>query len=284
MGVATLIFPADVQEEKAVPSPPRMHGSVYSSVGYSRPRVIPQDVRPAPRAADPQRGREGRDARRPGRTRRHGRTRRVRGQARRRRGEGAARPQRPARRPAVRHRADRAPRLARELRNDGGLRHAAHDRHELPVLGMASEGGPGEVRADRPRRPACRDALPGRRSARRRREGDAARVAAAARAQGGAKLARERRGASHRVVACRGGPRDDGGRPDQSAARDLGALPAAARQRDSRRRFRLVHELVGADAEAEAWQRWRRSRGPSRRWGRARRMRSPRSSRTPTGR
>ncbi|MFL5934886.1 MAG: thiamine pyrophosphate-binding protein, partial [Gaiellaceae bacterium] len=44
MGVATLIFPADVQEEKAVPSPPRMHGSVYSSVGYSRPRVVPQDV------------------------------------------------------------------------------------------------------------------------------------------------------------------------------------------------------------------------------------------------
>ena len=43
-GVATLIFPADVQEEKAVPSPPRMHGSVYSSVGYSRPRVVPQDV------------------------------------------------------------------------------------------------------------------------------------------------------------------------------------------------------------------------------------------------
>src|SRR3954465_4804273 len=43
-GVATVIFPADVQEEKAVPSPPRMHGAVYSSVGYSRPRVVPRDV------------------------------------------------------------------------------------------------------------------------------------------------------------------------------------------------------------------------------------------------
>jgi len=43
-GVATVIFPADVQEEKAVPSPPRMHGSVYSSVGYARPRVVPYDV------------------------------------------------------------------------------------------------------------------------------------------------------------------------------------------------------------------------------------------------
>src|SRR3954465_11810303 len=43
-GVATVIFPGDVQEEKAVPSPPRMHGAVYSSVGYSRPRVVPRDV------------------------------------------------------------------------------------------------------------------------------------------------------------------------------------------------------------------------------------------------
>jgi pyruvate dehydrogenase (quinone) len=41
-GVTTLIFPNDVQEEKAVESPPREHGAVYSSVGYSPPRVIPQ--------------------------------------------------------------------------------------------------------------------------------------------------------------------------------------------------------------------------------------------------
>src|ERR687887_7150 len=40
-GVTTIIFPNDVQEEKAVESPPRMHGSVYTSVGYSRPRVLP---------------------------------------------------------------------------------------------------------------------------------------------------------------------------------------------------------------------------------------------------
>jgi len=40
-GVTTLIFPNDVQEEKAVASPPREHGAVYSSVGYSPPRVIP---------------------------------------------------------------------------------------------------------------------------------------------------------------------------------------------------------------------------------------------------
>jgi pyruvate dehydrogenase (quinone) len=41
--VCTLIFPNDVAEEKAVESPPRAHGSVYSSVGYSRPRVLPQE-------------------------------------------------------------------------------------------------------------------------------------------------------------------------------------------------------------------------------------------------
>src|SRR4051812_7871018 len=42
-GVSTLIFPNDVAEEKAVESPPRVHGSVYSSVGYTRPRVLPQE-------------------------------------------------------------------------------------------------------------------------------------------------------------------------------------------------------------------------------------------------
>jgi len=41
--VATLIFPGDVQEEPAVESPPRMHGALFSSPGYSRPRVIPSE-------------------------------------------------------------------------------------------------------------------------------------------------------------------------------------------------------------------------------------------------
>jgi pyruvate dehydrogenase (quinone) len=41
-GVSTLIFPNDVQEEKAVPNPPREHGAVFSSVGYTQPRVLPQ--------------------------------------------------------------------------------------------------------------------------------------------------------------------------------------------------------------------------------------------------
>jgi pyruvate dehydrogenase (quinone) len=41
--VTCVIVPADVQEMDAVPSPPRMHGAVYSSIGYSRPRVVPKD-------------------------------------------------------------------------------------------------------------------------------------------------------------------------------------------------------------------------------------------------
>jgi pyruvate dehydrogenase (quinone) len=47
--VATLIFPNDVQEMDAVPSPPRSHGAVFSSVGYRRPRTVPypEDVRRA---------------------------------------------------------------------------------------------------------------------------------------------------------------------------------------------------------------------------------------------
>jgi pyruvate dehydrogenase (quinone) len=42
-GVATVIIPEDIQESEAVPSPPKMHGAVYSSVGWSRPRVLPDE-------------------------------------------------------------------------------------------------------------------------------------------------------------------------------------------------------------------------------------------------
>jgi pyruvate dehydrogenase (quinone) len=41
--VCTIIVPNDVAELDAVESPPRTHGSVYSSVGYRRPRVLPQE-------------------------------------------------------------------------------------------------------------------------------------------------------------------------------------------------------------------------------------------------
>jgi pyruvate dehydrogenase (quinone) len=39
--VTCIIVPADVQEMDAVSSPPRAHGSIYSSVGYSAPKVVP---------------------------------------------------------------------------------------------------------------------------------------------------------------------------------------------------------------------------------------------------
>jgi len=43
-GVATIIIPEDVQESDAVPSPPREHGAVYTSVGLTTPRVIPPET------------------------------------------------------------------------------------------------------------------------------------------------------------------------------------------------------------------------------------------------
>jgi pyruvate dehydrogenase (quinone) len=42
--VTCIIVPADIQEMDAVPSPPRAHGSIYSSVGYSAPRVVPAEA------------------------------------------------------------------------------------------------------------------------------------------------------------------------------------------------------------------------------------------------
>lgn len=42
--VTCIIFPNDVQELDAVETPPRKHGTVHSGLGYSFPRVIPQDV------------------------------------------------------------------------------------------------------------------------------------------------------------------------------------------------------------------------------------------------
>ena len=50
-GVSTVIIPEDVQEEDAQPSPPKEHGAVFSSVGWSRPRVLPDEAELA-RAAD----------------------------------------------------------------------------------------------------------------------------------------------------------------------------------------------------------------------------------------
>jgi len=49
--VAVIIVPEDVAESPAVESPPREHGAVYSSVGWSQPRVLPNEAE-LQRAAD----------------------------------------------------------------------------------------------------------------------------------------------------------------------------------------------------------------------------------------
>jgi pyruvate dehydrogenase (quinone) len=41
--VTCLIFPNDVQEMQAVPSPPRKHGTTFSGIGYSAPHVVPKE-------------------------------------------------------------------------------------------------------------------------------------------------------------------------------------------------------------------------------------------------
>jgi pyruvate dehydrogenase (quinone) len=41
--VTAIIIPNDVQEAEAVPTPPHVHGTVHSGVGYVRPRVLPRD-------------------------------------------------------------------------------------------------------------------------------------------------------------------------------------------------------------------------------------------------
>jgi pyruvate dehydrogenase (quinone) len=39
--VATIVVPEDVQEDDAMEAPPRSHGSVYSSIGFVAPEVVP---------------------------------------------------------------------------------------------------------------------------------------------------------------------------------------------------------------------------------------------------
>ena len=41
--VTCVVIPHDVQQKPAEPSPPREHGTMHSSVGFTRPRVLPHD-------------------------------------------------------------------------------------------------------------------------------------------------------------------------------------------------------------------------------------------------
>ena len=82
--VTCLIIPNDVAAMEAVETPPRAHGTIHSSLGYSPPTIVPSPGRSAPRRRGAERRREGRDAGRRGRARRGGRGRRGRRAARRR--------------------------------------------------------------------------------------------------------------------------------------------------------------------------------------------------------
>ena len=113
--VTCIIVPADVQEMDAVPSPPRAHGSVFSSVGYAAPKVVPKDADLGRAAEVLNAGKQGRDGGRRRRARGDRRGHRGRRDPRRRRRQGAARPRRGAGRPALRHRPDGPARHAAEL-------------------------------------------------------------------------------------------------------------------------------------------------------------------------
>ncbi|MBV9998270.1 MAG: thiamine pyrophosphate-requiring protein [Verrucomicrobia bacterium] len=41
--VTCIIIPTDVQEADAVPEPPQVHGSVHTGVGFTSPRIVPND-------------------------------------------------------------------------------------------------------------------------------------------------------------------------------------------------------------------------------------------------
>ena len=84
----------------------------------------------------------------------------------------SARPSSPTTRPYH----DRRPRPARHApvrEGDGGVRHPAAGRHQLPVHELPAQAGPGEGRPDRPRSATARPPLPDRHRPRRRRAGDA---------------------------------------------------------------------------------------------------------------
>ncbi len=156
---------------------------------------------------------------------------RDRRQARRRRRQGAQRQGCAPGRPALRHRLDRPARDEAQLRDDHRLRHAADDRHELPLRRVAAGAGRRPRRADRHRRQAHRHALPARGLARRRLDRHAARAPAAHRAQAGPLLARGDRGRGRALVGDPRRPRDaEDRRWDQPHARLPRAQPATARQ------------------------------------------------------
>ena len=184
-----LIFPSDVLE---LPYEPPGHAfkQVPSSLGVAPPRPSRRTTPPCrPRPTSSTRAARSRCSSARARAAASTSSPRLR-PAGRRGGEGAAGQGRAARRPALRHRLDRAARHDPVLPDDDGLRHAAHRRFELPVHPVPARVRPGAGDPDRPVRQVDRDALPVRAEPRRRRQGHPAGADPAAAAQGRPVVAR----------------------------------------------------------------------------------------------
>ena len=114
----------------------------------------------------------------------------------------------------------------------------------MPYSQFLPEFGQGPGRPDRPRRHVDRDALPDRGQPRRRRRRDAPGAPAAPVRPDGPRVAREDRGRRRRLVGDDGAPGDAGREAGQPDADRVGALGAAAAQRDRRGRLGLRRQLV----------------------------------------
>ena len=215
-----VIVPKDVQEMSAVETPPHAHDTVHTSAGYSPPRVLPAESE-IKRAADILNAGEkvailvgagAKDA--------LDEVLFVQDLHGRRDREGAPRACGRPRRPPVRDRPDRPPRIQAELGHDDGLRHAAHDRLVVPLFGVSSEGGKGARGADRHRPEADRDSVPDGGQPRRRREAHARRARTVLEAEDGARVGEGDRRKRRRVVAADGRPgtRRRPGRSTRSAS------------------------------------------------------------------
>ena len=214
-----IIIPADVQELE-YSAPTHAFKMVPSSLGHRlAAAVAPDDDAVAPRRRRPQRGRRrSRCWSGPGARGARGGDRAGRRPARRRRGQGAAGQGRAVRRAAVRDRLDRAAGHPAQLRDDDGLRHAAHRRVELPLHPVPARVRPGAGGADRHRPGVDRHALPVRGQPGRRRGRHAAGADPAAGAQGRPLLAGGHRVRRRPLVGDHGDGGGGRGRPGQPDA------------------------------------------------------------------
>ena len=225
--------------------PARAHGYTRSGRRLCAAARRAARGRPAPRRRGAERGQEGRDARRRRRPAGDRRSDRGRRPAAGRRGEGAARQGSAARRPAVGDRHDRPARLEAFVRPDGRLRHAADGRHRFPVVASS---------CPRPaRRARCRSTSIRRCSASAiptevNLHGDSAETLRALlpllEQKTDTALARRHRQGLDDWWELMGKRAPCGRQSGQPAARDLGALAAAAVRRDRHLRFGQLRELV----------------------------------------